>query len=78
MGWQAGQRGREVLVQLRSESSMAMSLGPLRGFKSSSPVANFLLWSQQNGNEEGRREEGVGTDPALMSVTEPVVANWTE
>lgn len=57
---------------------MAMSLGPLRGFKSSSPVANFLLWSQQNGNEEGRREEGVGTDPALMSVTEPVVANWTE
>lgn len=54
---------------------MAMSLGPLRGFKSSPPVASFLLLNQQNGNKEGRREEEVGTDPALKSVTELVVAN---
>lgn len=78
MGWQASQRGRGVLVQLKGESSMAMSLGSAKRLQELTPVANFLLLKKQNGNKEGRREEGVGTDPVLMSVTEPVVANWTE
>lgn len=41
MGWQASQRGRGVLVQLKSESSMAMSLGSTKRLQELTPCGQL-------------------------------------